>query len=178
MRNSTVSAIVLKRSNFSEADKIMTLFTKERGKVKVLAKGVRRIKSRRASHLELFNYLNVVLHQGKNFDFVTEAKAVEQYSFSKKDLEKTGYLFYLSEVLDQILPEEQAHPDIFEDLIFTLNQVQTSSQPQRQVKEFVVQLLWSLGYLPKGDYPKDGVTDFVEQITERKIRSKKFLDEI
>lgn len=178
MKNSSVCAIVLKRSNFSEADKIVTLFTRERGKIKVVAKGTRRIKSRRAPHLEPFNLVDIVLHKGKNFDLITEAKSSEQYSLSKENLEKTAYLFYICEVLDQIMPEEQAHPEVFEILVQTLGQFDESDNPQKLVKEFVVQLVWSLGYLPKGEYPQDGVTNFIEQISERKIRSKKFLEEI
>lgn len=178
MLSSKISAIVLKRSNFSEADKIITLFSKERGKIKVIAKGLRRIKSRRAPHLELFNLVDIILHKGKNFDLVTEAKSSQQYSLSKESLEKTGYLFYISEVLDQVMPEEQAHPEVFEMLLETLNKIGKSDEPQRLVKEFVVQIVWNLGYLPKGEYPRDGVTDFVEQISERKIRSKKFLEEL
>lgn len=178
MLSSKLTAIVLKRSNFSEADKLVTVFSKERGKVKIIAKGTRRIKSRRAPHLELFNLVDLVLHKGKVFDLITEAKSSQQFSLSKENLEKTAYLFYLSEVLDQIMPEEQPHPEVFENLIKTLNEIQLSKEPQRHVKEFVVQLIWNLGYLPKGQYPKDGVTDFIEQISERKIRSKKFIEQI
>ena len=170
MSSSRVTAIVLKRSNFSEADKIITLFSKERGKIRVVAKGIRRIKSRRAPHLELFNLVTVVLHSGKAFDLVSEAKSEHR---SVDDLKTAGYLFYICEVLDKILPEEQPHPEIFEMATEIFKNVS-----QRQVKEFVIQLLWNLGYLPRGQYPKDGITDFVEQITERKIRSKKFLEEI
>ena len=203
MLSSKVTAIVLKRANFSEADKLITLFTKERGKIKVVAKGLRRIKSRRAAHLELFNLTDLVLHAGKNFDLITEAKALNQFVNSKKNLEKTGYLFYLAEVLDRILPEEQPHPEVFGHLLDSLCHAEHSCHPelvsgsladassnklrdpdirqddmQKLVKNFVVELLWDLGYLPRGQYPKEGVTAFVESITEHKIRSKKFLEEL
>ena len=180
MLSSKLTAIVLKRSNFSEADKLVTVFSKERGKVKIIAKGTRRIKSRRAPHLELFNLVDIILHKGKVFDLITEAKSSQQYSLSKKNLEKTTYLFYISEVLDQIMPEEQPHPEVFDLLVDVLSHAElvSASQMQKLVKEFVIQMVWNLGYLPKGEYLKNGVTDFVEQISERKIRSKKFLEEI
>ena len=173
MRSFKTVGIVLKRSNFAEADKIVTVFSKERGKIKVLAKGVRRIKSRRAPHLELFNQVELVLHAGKTFDTITEAKIINDFSKLKLKLKLTGYLFYLAEVIDKILPEHQPHPEIFVDLVSGMQNV-----TEDKVKTFVVELLWGLGYLPKGQYPKLGVTDFVESIVEKHIRSKKFLEEI
>jgi hypothetical protein len=49
---------------------------------------------------------------------------------------------------------------------------------ENQIKIFTTQVLWSLGFFPKGQYPKNGINNFVEQIAERRIRSKKLLDEI
>jgi len=173
VRSYKVVGIILKRSNFSEADKLVTVFTKELGKIKVLAKGVRRINSRRAPHLELFNQVELVLHSGKTFDTITEARVINDYSSPKSDLKLSGYLFYLVEVIDKILPEHQPHPEIFTDLVSCFK-----SLKQDKIKIFVVELLWSLGYLPKGQYPKLGVTDYVESVVEKRIRSKKFLEEI
>lgn len=176
MRTAKVSALVLKRSNFGEADKILTIFTRERGKIKVLAKGIRRIKSRRSPHLELFNYIQLILHQGKTFAVVTEAKLVEDFADIKKDLQLTGYLFYLAEVLDKLLPEHQPHPEVFAKFLECLGGLGGSGE--KIVKNFVTELLWDLGYLPRQQYPKMGVTAFVETIAERKIKSKKFLEMI
>ncbi|MBI3558791.1 DNA repair protein RecO [Candidatus Gottesmanbacteria bacterium] len=173
LNSSKVEGIVLARRNFSEADKIITLFTREQGKIKVVAKGIRRIKSRRAPHLELFNHVFLVLRKGKTFDLITEAKTLSKIEV---DLKTAAYLFYLCEVLDKILPEHQLHEEIFDNLISLLCHPElVSGSP---VKNFVIQLLWNLGYLPKGQYPKLGVTSFVETIVERKIRSKKFLEEL
>lgn len=173
MRNSKTSGIILKRSNFGEADKILTVFSSNLGKIKVLAKGVRRIKSRRAPHLELFNEVELVLHNGHTFQTITEAKIINDFSLEKSDLKSTGLLFYLSEVIDKILPEHQPHPELFELFLKAL-----SNLDKDKVKKFVVELLWNLGYLPRGEYPKLGVTDFVESIIEKRIKSKKFLDEL
>lgn len=170
LSSSKVEGIVLSRRNFAEADKIITLFTREQGKIKVVAKGIRRIKSRRAPHLELFNHVSLVLHKGKTFHIVTEAKTISKIAV---DLKIAAYLFYLCEVFDKILPEHQPHEEIFAEFLKNLN-----NPNEKTVKNFVVESLWNLGYLPKGQYPKLGVTDFVESIVERKIRSKKFLEEL
>jgi len=66
MKSYKAEGIVIKRKNFGEADRILTVFTKKYGKIKVLAKGVRRITSRRGPNVELFNQVELVLHQGRN----------------------------------------------------------------------------------------------------------------
>lgn len=174
MRSSKTEGVILRRTNFGEADKILTVFTSDLGKIKVVARGVRRIKSRRAPHLELFNRVELVLHHGQTFDTITQAKVLSDFANHKADLKTTGLLFYLAEVLDKILPEHQPHREVFANLLLTVSQPLSPDT----VKKFVVQLLWDLGYLPVGEYPKLGATDFVESIVEKRIRSKKFLDEL
>lgn len=178
MRSYKVEGVILSRSNFSEADKIVTIFTRQLGRIKVLAKGIRRIQSRRAPHLELFNQVELVLHAGKTFDTITEAHVIDSFSLAKLKLKLSGFLFYLAEVIDKILPEHQPHLTLYKTLVSSIKILSASPNPQSVVKEFVVQLLWDLGYLPKGQYPKLGITDFVESVVEKRIRSRKFLEEI
>lgn len=179
MRSKKISGVVIKRANYSEADKIVTIFSREQGKMRVLAKGVRRIKSRRAPHLELFRQVEILLHSGKTFDIVAEAKTINNVVDSQLDLPLSGYLFYLCEVFDKILPEHQPHSELYVSLLSLMRELSsTKTGRQGKVKKFVLQLLWTLGYLPKGEYPKLGVTNFVESVVEKRIRSKKFLEEI
>lgn len=178
MRSHKVEGLILKRSNLGEADKLLTIFTRRRGKIKVLAKGVRRIKSRRAPHLELFNQVELLLYDGKTFPQVSEVRTINEFVAPKSDLQLTGYFFYLAEVIDKILPDEQPHVEVYKKLLNTMSDPELKNNSQGKIKEFVVQLLWELGYLPKGEYPKLGLTDFVEVIVERRIRSKKFLEKI
>src|SRR3989344_2160378 len=113
MRSEGLVAIVLKRVNSGEADKLLTVFSKSKGKIKILAKGTRRIKSRRAPHLELFNYLDLQIHQGKGIAIVTEASVINSYDLIKTNLERSALTFYLIEVVDRLLPEAEPHPDVF-----------------------------------------------------------------
>ncbi len=177
MKSSKLTGLILKRSNYQEADKILTVFSKEMGKVKLLAKGVRRIKSRRAPHLELFNLVELVVRQGHSLDIITEAKIINDFPGLKNDLKSTGYLFYIAEVLEKIMPEHQSHEDVYRLTVGSLKSL-TTENIQSVVKNFVVQLMWQLGYLPRGQYPENSVTNFVESIVERKIRSKRFIEQI
>ncbi len=178
MRNYKTSGIILARRNFSEADKILTVLTPNLGKISVLAKGVRRLKSRRAPHLELFNEVELVLHQGRRFDIVTESKVLNNFPALRNDLKLVGFAYYLTEVIAKILPDRQSHPEIYSLCHSGLSRISLAPNSQNLVKEIVIELLWELGYLPRRQYPKIGVTNFVESIIEKKINSKKFLESI
>jgi len=168
VRSSKVDGIILKRSNLGEADRVLTVFTRQRGKISLVAKGVRRIKSRRAPHLEPLNDAEIVIHER----IVTEAKSLSR---PELDLPSIGLALYAAEVVDKLLPDEQPHEEIYHMLRSLLVQ---SKLDESQIKNFTAQVLWVLGFFPHGQYPKVGLTAFVEQLAERRIRSKKLLEEI
>lgn len=168
MLSSKVTAIVLKRSNFSEADKMVTLFSREKGKMALVAKGVRRIKSRRAPHLEPLNEVEIIYRK----KIISEAKSSTKNNFN---LESLGFAMYATEIIDKLLPEEQPHEEIYELLA---NLLSNKVLDENKIKTFTANVLWSLGFFPRGEYPKEGINNFVEQVAEKRIRSKKFIEEI
>ena len=87
--------IILKRRNFGEADRILTVFSLQRGKISVLAKGVRRITSRRAGNVELLNRVSMFLYPGKQFLILTEAESLETYPKLKGDLTLSTYAYHI-----------------------------------------------------------------------------------
>lgn len=174
MRTSKITGIVLKRVNFGESDRVVTIFSKEKGKISVVAKGIRRIKSRRAPHLEPLNEVALILHRGRNFDLVSEAKGLHTPPLHK-DLKSMSFAFYAAEIIDKLLPDAEPHEAVY-DLFQKF--LQKSSLSENNVKEFTLQLLWQLGFLPRGQFPKIGVNNFVEQVAEKRIRSKKLIEEV
>ncbi len=79
-------AVVLKRSDFGEADRLLTLYTPRLGKCRVLAKGVRRLTSRKAGHLELFTHAQLLVAKARSLDIVTQAETIDAYANLRKDL--------------------------------------------------------------------------------------------
>lgn len=165
-----ITGFIIKRSNLAEADKLLTVFSREHGKIILTAKGVRRIKSRRAPHLELFNLTSLSIHK----NIITEAKIINDYAVIKKDLKTVGYLYYIFEIINKIVPENEPHTNIFDLVLGFLNMPVT----QEAVKNLMIKIMWDLGYLPYGEYPKVSVTDFLESIAERRIHSKRLLEKI
>ena len=158
---------ILKRINFSETDRILTIFTKHYGKIKSIAKGIRQLKSRRAGSLELFNQVSLCLSAGKNFDIVTEAEVIESFANFRQRLDWVGYAFQIVEVTDKLTAERQPNYRVFDLLKRAL-----ASLDSAMVLKFEIRLLKELGFgLPK-DLSAAAVENFIENIIEKRLKSK------
>lgn len=138
--------IILKRKDFGEADRILTIFSLHRGKITVLAKGVRRITSRRAGNVELLNRVAIFLHPGKNFLILTEATSLDTYAKLKEDLTLSTYAFHLLELVDKLTAENQENPILYANLVEVLKRLEQNPR-QILIRSFEVKILSLMGFL-------------------------------
>lgn len=173
--------IILKRKNIGEADRIITVFTREYGKLRLIAKGIRRVTSRRAPHLEVFSRIVLLIHRGKSLDSISEVSSVAAYPNIRKDLEKVSVGYFLLELVDSLLPEKQEHRDVYTLLTDALFHLDGGVKPAMyaQSRQFAVGLLWALGFLPR-ERKLTGVDlqAFIENITEKDLRTPAFVRKI
>lgn len=174
MRSYKTEGIVIKRKNFGEADRILTVFTKNKGKISVIAKGVRKINSRRSSHIELLNHCVIGVYEGK-MPILMEADTLNHYQYLKRDLRKAGYAFYVCELIDGLLPEHQENRAVFNLIQDTLFKMETEAECSRLISKFEQDLLTYLGFWPREMALIEDSDRFIEDIIERKIKSKKIL---
>lgn len=177
-RSFKTEGIILKRSNFGEADKILTIFTKHYGKIKALALGVRKITSRKGGNVELFNQVVVFLIKGKNLDILTEVQIMNSFKGWRKDLAKVATAYYGCELVDRLTPEGQASRAVYELLEDYLKKISKESR-LKLTRSFEEKLLEELGFgiPPELRQAKGSLRTYIEEITERKINSKPdFLD--
>lgn len=176
MRSLKTQGIIIKRRNIGEADRIITIFTRGNGKIKVKAPGVRRITSRRSAHVELLNLSNLALYYGSHshIPILTEAQTIYNFSLAKTDLRKTGLAFYICELIDGLCPDNQENRKIFYLLKETLERLEKSSSEGKIVDEFEESLLTFLGFLPSS-YLLDNRHRFIENILEKKLRTLEIL---
>lgn len=113
MKTFKVEGIVIKRRNFGEADKILTVLTKQNGKIHVKASGIRRIPSRRSAHVELLNLSVLSLYRGRNYPVLTEAQTLDSFAPLKEDFDAIGKAYHLCELVDSLCPENQENIDVF-----------------------------------------------------------------
>lgn len=172
--------VVLKRINLGEADKIVTVFTKTSGKLRLIAKGVRRTTSRKAPHLEPFSLTKLFVAKGKHLSLVTEAEVINNYSSIRADLTKIGLAYQICELTDRLCPEEQVNRSLYELLIKELSLLNDSIlEKEYPINDFILKLLWDLGYLTQGKtMPEQNIEAFVEEVMEHKLKSADLLTKI
>lgn len=113
-------AIVLKRRDLGEADRVVTLFTPYKGKFHAVAKGARRPVSKLAGHLELLSRSQLQLALGRNLDIITQAEVRENFLRLRSELWHMTCGFYLAELVDRFVEERVQHTDIYTLLLETL----------------------------------------------------------
>jgi DNA repair protein RecO (recombination protein O) len=148
-RSQRVEAIVLRHIDWGEADRLLWLFTREIGKVKVVAKGVRKPRSRKAGHLEPFTRVELQLAHGRDLLIVTQAEAKEAYQELREDLVRLGYAAYIIELLDRFTYEEGENIGLYRLVSDTLGRINNEENPAFPVRYYEVRLLDLVGFRPQ-----------------------------
>ena len=143
-------AIVLRRLDYGEADRILTLLTREHGKLAAIAKGARRPKARSASSLDLFMHSRMMLARGRNLDVVAQAERRGDVRHISGDLERTAYAGLVSEVVDKVLEDRHPVDDVFTLVVETLDRLNRPERaPRADAAWFLMRMLDLLGYQPQ-----------------------------
>jgi DNA repair protein RecO (recombination protein O) len=141
--------IVLRRNDFGEADRILVLVTPGLGKVRVLAKGVRKVPSRKAGHVEPFMRSQFLLARGRDLDIVTQAEVVDTYQGLRQDLLRTSYACYVAELVDAFAREGEESQALYRLLGATLSRLSAGHEPRLLTRFFELRLLACAGYHPE-----------------------------
>jgi DNA repair protein RecO (recombination protein O) len=143
------NAIVLRQRKLGEADKILTLYTPNLGKLDAVAKGVRRPRSKLAGHVEPLTYSTLLLARGRELDIVTQAQTLEVFLPLREELERTGRALYVAELVDRFTPERQESYPVFRLLLETLRRLAGEDGLDIVLRFFEMRLLDHLGYRPQ-----------------------------
>lgn len=142
-------AVILKRREQGEADRVITLFTPEYGKRVVIAKGVRKPTSRKAGHLEPFTLVALMLARGKTWDIITSAQTVISFRKLREDLDLTAYAYYFCELLDAFVQEDDPHPELYDLLLTAFRRLQESPNLALTARWYELALLKHVGFSPQ-----------------------------
>jgi DNA repair protein RecO (recombination protein O) len=147
MKRYNTQAFVLKNIKYKDADKIFTLFSKDLGKISALARGVRKISSRRAGNLDTLNLVSISIRENPNaFNDIEEVKTLESYKDLKKSLKKSLKAYYLIELVHKSIEEGEKNEELFNLLQKSLKLMQKTSDPDFVVSYFEMHLMNLLGY--------------------------------
>ncbi|KKP48373.1 MAG: repair protein RecO protein [Candidatus Woesebacteria bacterium GW2011_GWA1_33_30] len=170
LRTYSSEGIILARKNYGEADRIITVFSKYFGKITLLAKGVRKLTSRKRGHLEIFSQIKFSANSGKGFDLITEAETINTFSKFRLNLNKVTLAYYFCEVVNKITREGEKQSKVYNLLTTALEQLETAKNLKILRKKFIEDLLVDLGYWPNDKKMTDHDIK-LEEVLERKINS-------
>ena len=142
-------AIVLKQARLGEADEIVTLFTPNLGKLRAVARGARRPRSKLGGHLEPLTHSALMLAQGKNLDIITQAQAIDSFMALRQDLWRTACALYAAELVEQFTEEHAESYPTYRLLLETLGRLEKEASPELVLRYFELHLLDVLGYRPE-----------------------------
>ncbi len=148
-RTYQTEAIIIKRIKLGEADRILTIYTPELGKLKAVAKGTRRPKSKLGGHVELLTHSRLMLAQGRNLDIITQAQTIDNFLPIKDDLDRLSRGLYIAELVDSFTGEHIEDRQLFCLLLETLKQLSQSTDYEPVLRYFELNLLDHLGYRPQ-----------------------------
>jgi DNA repair protein RecO (recombination protein O) len=150
-RRYSTDAIVLSRFDYGEADRILTLITPGGGKLKAIAKGIRRPKSRLGGSLEPFAELHVALARGRTFEVVTEVSVGHAWLNLRDSLESAATAWYLAELADRSLEERHAAEPVYALLRRAYELLDAGMAPGRVARWYEMHLADELGVRPEVD---------------------------
>jgi DNA repair protein RecO (recombination protein O) len=149
-RSFRVDAVVLRHSNYGEADRLLTVYTREQGKMRILAKGARKIASRKAGHIEPFTHVRLQLAKGRDTFLVTQADTVDAYLPLREDLILTSQAAYVMELLDRFTYENDTeNASTFRLLTDTLARLASKADPWLVTRYYEMRLLDYMGFRPQ-----------------------------
>jgi len=171
-RSYTSEGIILGRINFGEADRIISIFSKDHGRSSLMAKGVRRLKSRKRGHIEIFSKIKYQAVSGRGIDLMTEAEIIDDFKEIRSSLKKVSLAYYFMETTAKITHEGEGNPGVYDLLAGSLEKLKTAKLLKKLRLEFVEKLITLLGYWPENT-KLINPDEKLEEIIERQIYSKR-----
>ena len=119
-------AIIINRLNLGESDRILTLFSPSKGKIRAIAKGSRRTKSKFSGHTELFTLCDFIISTGKSLDIITDSDLVSNFLALNPDMESVKTAYFMAEVISKLLPDDQPNQEVYDLFLWCLRNLGTS----------------------------------------------------
>lgn len=153
-----------------EADRILIVYSKSYGKTKLIAKGVRKLKSRKRGALNDFCHIKFLAVAQKGLDLVTETELINNYSDLRDDLKKISVAYFFCETIDKLTRDEEENTMLFNLFLSYLEKLEKENKLKNLRNQFIFDVLCHLGFWDGGKIMQNH--DLVlENILERKLSS-------
>ena len=142
-------ALTLKQAPFGEADLLVTLLSKEQGKLRAVAKGARRSNSKLVGHLEPLTHVRLAMNRGRDLDYVAQAQVIDSFPAVKNDLQTIARGFYVAELVDGFASEAHQNLPLYGLALTTLGRIAQDPNPELVLRSFELGLLRTSGFMPE-----------------------------
>ncbi|WP_079530307.1 DNA repair protein RecO [Halobacillus hunanensis] len=146
-----VEGIVIRTRNYGETHKIVTLLTREKGKIGVMARGAKKPKSRMASVTQPFIHGQYLLYVGSGLGSLSQGEVMASLRSIREDIILTGYASYMAELTDKLMEEKRPDPFIFEQLLQSLMWMADGKDPEILSMMYEMKLYRKAGFAPRVD---------------------------
>ena len=142
--------VVIRLTKYSESDRILTLFTKENGKIQAIAKGARKTKSNLIGSTDIFCYSDFLLYKGKKLHTVNQADIIDSFYPLREDIYKLSYATYILELIEYSVADGEPNDLLFELLIKTLQVLSDIAEDYNKLLlAFQLKYISFIGYRPQ-----------------------------
>jgi len=148
-RSYQTQGIILKQTKLGEFDKIVTIYTPELGKLRAVAKGACRPRSKLGGNVEPLTHSLLLLAKGRNLDIITQGQTINGFLALKSDLWRMACGLYILELIDSFTVEGSENRPLFDLLLDILNQLSEPDSNETVLRYFELHLLHYLGYRPQ-----------------------------
>src|SRR3989339_1380352 len=149
-----MQAIILSRRDFREYDQIISVYTKEQGKLELLARGIKKITSKNSAHIEPFSVVDIDIAEGHEINHLTKVQPVEYFKNIRQDLQKSLAAQYVVSITDKFVQVGERDERIFEGLKtwHEFLNIPISQYPNILIIDcYIVELLYCLGFAMSED---------------------------
>ena len=147
-RNFKTTGIIIRKIDFGETDRIITILTDDLGKIDCIAKGARRLKSKFCGRLELFYNVDITCFQGRSLAIIKEVDLVSAIT-DCKDVNRHRVLFYIAELTNRLIQSDQHIEEVYPLLQKTLNCMEDTDKYEILLHGYLIKLLTLTGFLPQ-----------------------------
>ncbi|MEX1052502.1 MAG: DNA repair protein RecO [Patescibacteria group bacterium] len=162
--------IVLKKNELLNLDNLVTIFTLDLGKIVCVAKGIKKLNSRRAPHIQTGNLIDVGLSSKHDRYYLQESNIISGFSSLKKNAKKMSMAYYFFLLIDKLLPENEPEHEIYNTTLnFLIELSKTTSVDNSLLEKYVNNMLIKLGYV-QGKKKLEELHSIVEDLLGEKVR--------
>ncbi len=162
--------IVLKKNELLNLDNLITIFTKDLGKIVAIAKGIKKLNSRRAPHIQTGNLVDLILYNKNDRYYIQESSITSGFSKLKKDAKKISMIYYFFLILDKLLPENSNEEEIYKNTLnFLIKLSNIQKIDNRLIENSLNRVLSKLGFIRSHKTLKE-LHSLVEELLGKKIR--------